>query len=171
MLTTSLGLNLPWVVIVEDIVHSNLMKKPLVGVHSIQVGPSWMDPLVTFLKQGLLLEDGGQAKKIRRKTPRYWLSEEQKLYKRSHSGSYLLCVHPEAVEPLLEKLHEGIYGSHTRRRSLAHRALIQGYWWPSMQRTSQDYVRKYDQCQRYAPNIHQPGGVLNPLSSLWPFAQ
>ena len=23
----------------------------------------------------------------------------------------------------------------------------------------------------FAPNIHQPGGVLNSLSSLWPFAQ
>ncbi|XP_075670385.1 uncharacterized protein LOC142640183 [Castanea sativa] len=56
-------------------------------------------------------------------------------------------------------------------RSLAHRALTQGYWWPSMQKASQDYVRKCNQCQRYTPNIHQPGGILNPLSSPWPFAQ
>ena len=35
----------------------------------------------------------------------------------------------------------------------------------------QKYVKKYDQCQRYAPNIHQPGRVLNPLSSSWLFAQ
>ena len=28
-----------------------------------------------------------------------------------------------------------------------------------------------DQCQRFVPSIHQPGGVLNPLSSPWPFAQ
>ena len=27
------------------------------------------------------------------------------------------------------------------------------------------------QRQRFAPNIHQLGGVLNPLSSPWPFAQ
>ena len=40
-----------------------------------------------------------------------------------------------------------------------------------MQDASQDYVRKCDQCQRYASNIHQPGGVLNPLSIPWPFAQ
>ena len=32
-------------------------------------------------------------------------------------------------------------------------------------------MRKCDQCQRYAPNIHQPGGVLNLISSPWPFAQ
>ena len=32
-------------------------------------------------------------------------------------------------------------------------------------------MRKCDQCQKFAPNIHQPRGVLNPLSSPWPFAQ
>ena len=32
-------------------------------------------------------------------------------------------------------------------------------------------MKKCDQCQRFAPNIHQPGGVLNPLSSPWPFTQ
>ena len=39
-----------------------------------------------------------------------------------------------------------------------------------MQKKAQEYVRKCDQCQRFALNIHQPGGVLNPLSSPWPFA-
>ena len=135
MLATSLGSNLHQVVIVKDMTISNFVEKPLVGVHSIQIGPRWMDPLVTFLKQGLLLEDKGEAEKIRRKAPHYWLSEEQKLYKCSHSRPYLLYVHPEAMEPLLEELHEGICGSHTGGRSLAHSALTQGYWWPSMQKT------------------------------------
>ena len=40
-----------------------------------------------------------------------------------------------------------------------------------MQKEAQEYVKKCDQCQRFAPNIHQPGGILNPLSSPWPFAQ
>ena len=41
----------------------------------------------------------------------------------------------------------------------------------NMQKEAQKYVKKCVQCQRFAPNIHQPGGVLNPLSSPWPFAQ
>ena len=52
-----------------------------------------------------------------------------------------------------------------------HRALTQGYWCPSMHKTSQDYAKKCDQCQRYAPNTHQPREVLNPLSSPWSFDQ
>ena len=53
-----------------------------------------MDPLVTFLKQGLLLDDKGEAEKIRREASRYRLSKEQKLYKHSHSGPYLFCGTP-----------------------------------------------------------------------------
>ena len=40
-----------------------------------------------------------------------------------------------------------------------------------MQREALEYVKKCDQCQRFALSIHQLGGVLNPLSSPWPFAQ
>ena len=40
-----------------------------------------------------------------------------------------------------------------------------------MQKEALEYVKKCDQCQRFAPRIHQPEGVLNPLSSPWPFAQ
>ena len=83
----------------------------------------------------------------------------------------MLCVHPELTESLLEELHEGICESHTGGRSLAYRTITQGYWLPNMQKEDLEYIRKRDQCQRFAPNIHQPGGILNPLSSPWPFAQ
>ena len=32
-------------------------------------------------------------------------------------------------------------------------------------------MKKCDQCQRFALNIHLPGGILNRLSSPWPFTQ
>ena len=40
-----------------------------------------------------------------------------------------------------------------------------------MQKEALEYVKKCDKCQRFAPNIHQLGRVLNPLSSPWPFAE
>lgn len=40
-----------------------------------------------------------------------------------------------------------------------------------MQKSSQEYVKMCDQCWKYVQNIHQLGGVLNPLTSPWPFAQ
>ena len=124
-----------------------------------------MDPIMKFLREDILPEEKIEADKIRKKATSYWLSENSKLYRRSFSGPYLLCVHPDQTELLLEEMHEGICGSHTGGRSLAHRAITQGYWWPNMQREALEYVKKCDQCQQYSPSIHQPGGVLNPLSS------
>ena len=130
-----------------------------------------MDSILLFLERDILLEEKKEAEKIRRKTLRFWLYEDKKLYKRSFSGPYLLCVHPETSKSLLEELYEGICESHIGGRSLSHRAITQGYWWPDMHKEAQEYDRKCDQYQRFTPNIHQPGGVLNPFSSPWPFAQ
>ena len=123
-LATSLEKGLPRVILVEDLY--------MVRIYQVRVGPNWMDPIVRFLKDDILPKEKSEAEKIRRKAPWFWLSEDHKLYKRSYFGSYLLCIHPEASELLLVELHEGICGSHTGGRSLPHRAIIQGYWWPSM---------------------------------------
>uniref|UniRef100_A0A2N9H591 Integrase catalytic domain-containing protein n=1 Tax=Fagus sylvatica TaxID=28930 RepID=A0A2N9H591_FAGSY len=108
--------------------------------------PSWMDPLIAYLRDNCLPQDPKAANVIKRKAP-------------------------SLVDDLLYEIHEGICGSHTGGRSLAHRAMSQGYWWPFMQSDAVRYVRKCDKCQRFAPKIHQPARELNPLSSPWPFAQ
>ena len=82
-----------------------------------------MDPIIQFLSKDVLPKDKSEAEKIRRKAPWFWLSEDQKLYKRSFSGPYLLCIHPEASELLFEELYEEICGSHIGGRFLAHRAI------------------------------------------------
>ena len=82
-----------------------------------------MDSISLFLEKDILPKENSETEKVRRKALRFWLSEDRKLYKRSFSGPYLLCVHPKASESLLEELHEGVCGSHTRGRSLSHRAL------------------------------------------------
>ena len=103
-------------------------------IHEVRVGLSWMDPIVRFLKNDILPKEKSEAEKLRRNAPWFWLSEDHKLYKCSYSGPYLLCIHPEASELLFEELHGRIYGSHTGERSLLHRAITQGYWWPGMQK-------------------------------------
>ena len=108
------------------------MKREVVHIHQIKVGPSWIDHIVLFFKEDILPEEKSEANKVRRKAPQFWLSKDQKLYKCFFFGPYLLCIHPEASKLLLEELHEGICGSHTGGRSLSHRALTQGYWWPNM---------------------------------------
>uniref|UniRef100_A0A2N9IX95 Uncharacterized protein n=1 Tax=Fagus sylvatica TaxID=28930 RepID=A0A2N9IX95_FAGSY len=121
--------------------------QPASFINTITVGPCWMDPYVTYLKEGVLPEQKKEAEIVKRKAARFWLSKDLKLYKRSFSGPYLLCVHPDIIEDLLYEIHEGICGN------------------------AVDYVRKCDKCQRFSHSVHQPAGELQLLVSPWPFAQ
>lgn len=130
-----------------------------------------MTPLVEYLRDGLLPEDGKEGWKVRRKAARFWLSSESKLYRRSYSGPNLRCVSPTKVENLLWEIHEGSCGGHIEGRSLAHRAMSQGYWCSYMQKDALQFVRKCDRCQCLAEEIHQPAKQLNIIVSPWPFDQ
>ena len=144
-LATSSVRNFPWLIIVEDLHTPTSPEKDVCQVYQANLAPSWMDPILKFFESDILPEEKVEAEKIWRKAPWYWLSEDKKLYKRSFSGSYLLCVPPETSELILEESHEGICGSHTGGRSLSYRAITQGYWWPNMQKEAHEYVKKCDQ--------------------------
>ena len=104
----------------------NALSSRIIGSNSVCItgsATSWMDPLIAYLRDDYLLVDQKAASTIKRKAPGYWLSKDGGLYKRSFSGPYLLCVHPDVVDNLLFEIHEGICGSHTSGRSLAHRAM------------------------------------------------
>ncbi|XP_050280968.1 uncharacterized protein LOC126721926 [Quercus robur] len=124
-LATSSAQPLPRVILVEDLCRPTEEEANGIRAHNVGEGPSWMDPLVRFLKYDSLPDDKVEADKIRRRAPRFWLSEDSKLYRRSFSGPYLLCVHPGATELILEELHEGICGSHTGGRKKAKPISIQ----------------------------------------------
>ena len=89
-LATSLSQGLPRVILVEDLCKTDEVKEDMVRIHQVRVGLSWMDSIVSFLKDDTLPEEKLEVEKIRRKALRFWLSKDHKLYTRSYSGPYLL---------------------------------------------------------------------------------
>ena len=79
-LTTSLAQNLPQVILVENLCKPTEMKREMVHIHQIRVGPSWMESIVLFLKEDILPKRKSEADKVRRKAPCFWLFQDQKLY-------------------------------------------------------------------------------------------
>ena len=63
-LATSLAQCLPRVILVEDLYKPSMTKREVIHVHHVKVGPSWMDPLVLFLKEDILPEEKNKADKI-----------------------------------------------------------------------------------------------------------
>ena len=101
-----------------------LIREPSISVESIHdqvrvevakitvANSCWMNPIIDFLAEDKVPDDEDEAKKICRIAPRYWLSSNHKLYRRSFAGPYLLCLHPEKVNELLTELHGGVCGGH-----------------------------------------------------------
>ena len=71
MLATSSARSLPQVILVEDLCKPTEVRREVVHVHQVRVGPSWMDPMVLFLKEDILPDEKSKADKIQKKAPRF----------------------------------------------------------------------------------------------------
>ena len=80
-------------------------------VQQIEDRENWMTPIVSYLKEGKLLEGKDEARKLRVKAARYVLMDEV-LYKRGFSQPYLRCLAPDEVNYMLREVHEGACGNH-----------------------------------------------------------
>ena len=102
-LASSIAKGIPRLIKVELVPEPNIKVAGDVGTAGVKVtaittfGPCWMDPIIDFLAEDRILDNEKEANKIRRVATRYWLSKDQKLYRRSFGGPYLLCLHPEKV--------------------------------------------------------------------------
>ena len=118
-------------------------------VRSITAQPSWMDPIISFLRDGTFSEDKFEAHCLRYRSARYFL-DKGKLYKKSFSTLSLLCLDENWEKYTLEEVHASVCGNYSSGRALAHRILRHGYYWPTIQTDSLDFVHKYDKCQCFS---------------------
>ena len=123
---------------------------------------SWMDPIVIYLLHGDLPENKNEARNLWIRATQYALIGYH-LYRKPFTGPYLRCLNLEDARRLLEEIHEGVCSNYLEGRSLAHKALTVGYYWPYMMMEVREYVKKCDKCQRFALLKHQPAKQLNSI--------
>ena len=129
-----------------------------------------MTSIISYLKDGSLLEGKDEARRLRVRSAKYVLLNEV-LYKRGFSQPYLRCLSPDEANYVLREVHEGACGNHSGAKSLIHKIVRAGYYWPTIQIDAKIYVKVYDQCQRFSNIPRQLSEYLTPMMALWPFAQ
>ena len=90
-----------------------------------------MHEIEAYIQTGKLLEESKQAHKIRVQVARFTLIGDNP-YMRFFGGSYFRYLNDEETKYVLVELHEGVCDNYIGRRTLAHRAHSQGYYWPTM---------------------------------------
>ncbi|XP_022883401.1 uncharacterized protein LOC111400207 [Olea europaea var. sylvestris] len=115
----------------DRIVHVRIVTEPsinqTIGVMDIDDEPSWMDPIVDFIKHGNLPEDPRAARGIWSKALRYCIIEGV-LFRRSLTLPYLRYLKPSESSHALEEVHEGVCENHQGARALAFKLIRYGYY-------------------------------------------
>ena len=137
-------------------------------VYQIETGETWMTPYQHYLANGILLLEPSKGKKIKKNSSKYTLIDGN-LFRHGFTHPILVCVSGEQCTCIMEKLHEGICGSHVGGRSLSSKAIRTGYYWPTMREDCMRYAQWCKQCQQHANWHKAPPEELRSIYSPWPF--
>lgn len=131
----------------------------------------WFYDIKNYLLDGYIPEYASKSDRraLKELAQRYTIVGGQ-LYKRSFQGVLLRCVDAEEASHIIYEAHSGVCGGHVNGQMLAKKILRQGYYWPTLERDSADYVRKCKECQLHADLIHAPASTLHPTTAPWPFS-
>ena len=115
------------------------------NVQEIDSESNCTTPVISYLKNGMLSDRMDVARKLKVKASRFVIIKDV-LYKRDFSHPYLRCLVPEEAEYVMREVHEEIYGNHSGARSLVHKLIKARYYWPTIQKDAQAYVKTCDKC-------------------------
>ncbi|GJZ44290.1 reverse transcriptase domain-containing protein [Tanacetum coccineum] len=130
--------------------------------------PTWMTPIVEYLRDGTLPEDRKDASKLRIKARQYELLQGV-LYRRSFLKPWLWCVGPLQADYVIREIHEGSCNLHAGPRFVVAKAMCSEYYWLTMHRDARETIRKCKDCQIHRPVPREPQQPLTPITAPWPF--
>ena len=132
--------------------------------------PEWGRDILSFLRIGNLPTNNKLTHKIKIQSAWYTLVNRI-LYRRGYTLPLLKCLSKDESAYVLKEMHEGVCGSHSGHRMLAHKVIRAGYYWLGIDKDSRKVIKHYDKCQRFSQTISSPPEALSFISSPWPFIQ
>ena len=88
---------------------------------------SWIDHIITYLKNGETPKGKTEAQILRLKAARYMLYDD-KLYIRGYLMPLLKCVPSSKAEYIMKEVHKDICRNHAGGLFLSFKTLRQGYY-------------------------------------------
>ncbi|XP_019258056.1 PREDICTED: uncharacterized protein LOC109236338 [Nicotiana attenuata] len=147
---------------------NSVVEEGHVKVNSTGLTYDWRSKYIDYLKTRKLPSDPKESRALRTKAARFSLVKGA-LFRRSFFGPLARCLGLRETKYAMKEVHEGTYGNHLGAESLVRKLIRAGYYWNEMEKDVNGFVWKYGGCKGHAPMIHQPGEMLHPVLSPWPF--
>ncbi|KAK0599941.1 hypothetical protein LWI29_010026 [Acer saccharum] len=113
---------------------------------------NWTSQLRKYLEENILPEDAVEAKHVKYRSTWYTILRGE-LYRRGFSKVLQRCIADKDTKKILNDIHSGVCGNHTGGKSLAHKVLRQGFYWPTLFAEAQQFAESCEKCQRIANDI------------------
>ena len=140
------------------------------NVQDVDPESNWTTPLISYLRTSVLPNGKDTTRKLKVQASQFMLIKDI-LYKRGFSQPFLRCLSYNEADYVMREVYEGICGNHSRARSLVHKLTQAKYYWPTILKDTQAYVKTWDKCQRFSNFIRQPSEELTTITTPWSFAQ
>jgi hypothetical protein len=90
------------------------------------------------------------------------------LYKSGVTEPWLRCITSEKGVELLKEIHSGFCGAHIGTRTLAGKAINQGFFCPSINFDAKKLVQECEACQKTANQQNLPSMPVHLIPPSWP---
>ncbi|XP_073017741.1 uncharacterized protein [Primulina eburnea] len=114
--------------------------------------------------------DVQQAQKVKKPCSRFNVLNGE-LYRRFFHGPLLKCLAGEETQYVLKEIHEGCCMDHLGAKALTRKALLAGYWWPTMSTEARKIVQSCEGCQCHGNLCHIHASPLHTVRASCPFDQ
>ncbi|XP_074328487.1 uncharacterized protein LOC141666399 [Apium graveolens] len=135
-----------------DIQRHPSVPKHEAGSLSNNLSPTWKAPILAYIKDGSLLDEKNEARRIKYKAARYVIYDGI-LYRRGFSMPLLKCIDGDECNYILREVHEGICGNHSGGSSLAQKIFRQGQGGVKYEVVAVDYFTKLAEAEPLATII------------------
>lgn len=126
---------------------------------------AWYQDIIYYLRNMRCPDnmDKSKGRTLKLQAIKYVIVKCQ-LYRLNLDCILLKCVDESQAEKLLKDMHGGICGGHYMGKTTAHKILRAGFWWPTIFKAAENWVRRCDACQRFAGKLKFLGNVpLRPV--------
>ena len=105
----------------------------------------WRLPIFTYLNGTYEPHSKHETDRMNSRMKQYSIIAGE-LYMSGIVAPMLKCISREQGIELLSKMHAGMCGAHRGPHEIAHRAMRQGFYWPTAAEDAKELVRSCENC-------------------------
>ncbi|MFS8034865.1 putative nucleotidyltransferase, Ribonuclease H [Helianthus anomalus] len=133
----------------EDAIGDRFPHESIDAVTAGVVDLPWYSDIANYLADGFVMENmSAQQKRKLMRDARKYIWDDPYLFRIGGDRILRRCVSREEGVEILRQVHEGLTGGHHGAHTTAQKVFDCGFFWPTVFKDAQDFVKACDACQR-----------------------